>query len=87
MFVVISPDSEIIKELLEDPSISLFSFKRAKAYSRKYTFLESLKLYEGTLDLYKNLPSEDISLLSTTASLVIRNDFSEELTRHGKCYS
>jgi len=81
MFVVISPDSEIIKELLEDPSISLFSFKRAKAYSRKYTFLESLKLYEGTLDLYKNLPSEDISLLSTTASLVIRNDFSEELTR------
>lgn len=81
MFVVVSPDSPIIKELLNDPNISLFSFKRSKAYSRKYTFLESLNLYEGTLDLYKNLPSEDINLLSTTASLVIRNDFSEELTR------
>jgi len=81
MFVVVSPDSPIVKELLEDPNISLFSFKRSKAYSRKYTFLESLDLYEGTIDLYKNLPSENTHLLSTTATLVIRDDFSDELTR------
>jgi len=81
MFLVISPNSAIVKELLENPNINLFSFKRAKAYSRKYNFLESTPLYEGTIDLYKNLPSENINLLSTTATLVIRNDFSEELTR------
>ncbi|WP_121627494.1 TAXI family TRAP transporter solute-binding subunit [Poseidonibacter antarcticus] len=81
MFLVISPNSSIVKELLENPNINLFSFKRAKAYSRKYNFLESTPLYEGTIDLYKNLPSENINLLSTTATLVIRNDFSEELTR------
>lgn len=38
MFIVSSPNSKIIKELLENPDISLFNFKRAKAYSRKYTF-------------------------------------------------
>ena len=81
MFLVISPNSPIVKELLENPNINLFSFKRAKAYSRKYNFLESTPLYEGTINLYKNLPSENINLLSTTATLVIRNDFSEELTR------
>lgn len=81
MFIVMSPSSPIVKELLENPDINLFSFKRAKAYSRKYSFLESLELYEGTIDLYKNLPSQNINLLSTTATLVIRNDFSEELTR------
>lgn len=81
MFLVMSPNSEIVKELLENPDINLFTFKRSKAYSRKYTFLESLDLYEGTIDLYKNLPSEDINLLSTTATLVIRDDFSEELIR------
>jgi len=81
MFLVMSPNSSTIKELLENPQISLFSFKRAKAYSRKYTFLESINLYEGTIDLYKNLPNEDTHLLSTTANLVIRDDFSEELTR------
>ena len=81
MFVVSSHDSKIVKELLEDPKINVLSFKRAKAYSRKYTFLETLDLYEGTLDLYKNLPDENISLLTTTANLVINEGFSDELTR------
>jgi TRAP transporter TAXI family solute receptor len=81
MFLVTSADSSIIKELLSNPDINLFSFKRAKAYSRKYSFLEPINLYEGTINLYKNLPSEDVNLLSTTASLVVRDDFSEELTR------
>ena len=81
IFIVSSPNSKTIKELLENPNITLFNFKRAKAYSRKYTFLESTPLYEGTIDLYRNLPSEDINLLSTTANLIVRNGFSDELTR------
>jgi uncharacterized protein len=81
MFVVTSANSKIVKELLENPNINLFSFKRAKAYSRKYSFLESIPLYEGTIDLYKNLPSQDVNLLTTTANLIVREDFSDELTR------
>lgn len=81
MFVVTSANSKIVKELLDNPNINLFSFKRAKAYSRKYSFLESIPLYEGTLDLYKNLPSQDVNLLTTTANLIVRDDFSDELTR------
>jgi TRAP transporter TAXI family solute receptor len=81
MFVVTSANSNIVKELLDNPNINLFSFKRAKAYSRKYSFLESIPLYEGTIDLYKNLPSQDVNLLTTTANLIVRDDFSDELTR------
>ena len=81
MFIVSSHNSNIITELLENPNVNLLSFKRAKAYSRKYTFLETLNLYEGTLDLYKNLPDENKSLLSTTANLVINEGVPEELTR------
>ena len=81
MFLVSSANSHTVQELLANPDINLFSFKRAKAYSRKYTFLESVPLYEGTIDLYKNLPNDNVNLLTTTASLVIRDDFSDELTR------
>ncbi|APW64763.1 hypothetical protein LPB137_02330 [Poseidonibacter parvus] len=81
IFLVGSPHSPAIKELLENPDINLFSFKRAKAYSRQYNFLESIELYEGTINLYKNLPFHDVNLLSTTATIVVRDDFSEELTR------
>ena len=81
MFVVTSHKSDIVKELLESPKVNLLSIKRARAYSRKYTFLEALPLYEGTLDLYKNLPDENVSLLSTTANLVVNKDFPTELKR------
>jgi len=81
MFVVSSHKSQTVKELLADPKINVLSFKRARAYSRKYSFLEDLTLYEGTLDLYRNLPDENINLLATTANLVVKNGFSDELTR------
>jgi TRAP transporter TAXI family solute receptor len=81
MFVVSSHKSDTVKDLLANPNINVLSFKRARAYSRKYTFLEALTLYEGTLDLYRNLPDENISLLATTANLAVRPGFSEELKR------
>ncbi len=81
LFVVSSQNSKIVKELLANPNINILSFKRAKAYSRKYSYLESLTLYEGTLDLYKNLPDENINLLASAATLVVKDGFSEELIR------
>jgi len=81
MFVVGSPNSKTIKELLNNSSINAFSFKRAKAYSRKYSYLEPLPLYEGTIDLYRNIPYSNVNLLATTATLVINDRLSEELTR------
>lgn len=81
MFAVTSHNSQVVKSLLANPDINVLNFKRAKAYSRKYSYLESLTLYEGTLDLYRNLPDENINLLATTANLVVRSDFSQELIR------
>ena len=81
MFLVTAPSSKLIKELLENKDIELMSFKRAKAYGKKFYFLDSIDLYEGTIDLYNNMPYEDKKLLSTTATLVVTKNFSEELTR------
>lgn len=81
MFIVTSPNSTIIKELLLDENIYLFSFKRANAYSKKFTYLNSITLYEGTVNLNDNLPHENKNLLATTALLVTHKDFSDELVR------
>ena len=81
LFIVSSASSQAIQELLENPNINVLSIKRAKAYSQKYAFLEALNLYEGTIDLYKNLPDEDIRLLATTANLVVNNNVPPELIR------
>lgn len=81
LFLVTSANSKIIKELLQNKDIAVFSFKRAIAYSKKFHYLEPIDLYEGTVDIYNNMPSRDIKLLSTTATLVVNKDFSDELIR------
>ncbi|PLY09532.1 MAG: hypothetical protein C0626_11220 [Arcobacter sp.] len=81
MFMVTSHDSATVKELLENPDINILSIKRAKAYGQKYGFMEALTLHEGTLDLYKNIPDENINLLSTSANLLARPDVPSELIR------
>lgn len=74
-------DNHNIQELLADPSIELMSLKRINAYTQKYDYLLSLKLYEGSIDLYKNLPSTDVNLLSTTQNLVCNPNLPGELIR------
>lgn len=81
MLLVSSPSAPTVTELLADPSIELLNLKRVRAYNQKYRFLSSLTLYEGTIDLYKNLPSENKNLLSTTANLVCKKGLNDELIR------
>jgi len=81
IFLVTSPNSKIIKELLQNENIKLMSFKRSIAYSKKFAFLNAIALHEGTIDLHKNMPYEDKKLLATTATLVAHSNFSDELIR------
>ena len=80
-FFVVSQKSKLVKELLKDKSISALSFNRAKAYSKKLNFLHALTIYEGSINLQKNIPSKDFNLISTTATLVTNQNLPEELTR------
>ncbi len=70
-----------IQALLDDPTIELMSIKRINAYTQKFDYLKPLKLYEGSIDLYKNIPSNDVNLLSTTQNLVAHNEVPGELIR------
>lgn len=81
LFMVSNHKNSIVKELLENPNINILNVKRAQAYSRTYNSMEVLSLYEGTIDLYRNIPSNDIKLLSTTATLVVNDDVPSELIR------
>ena len=74
-------DNQYIQKLLADPSIEIMSLKRTQAYTQTFEYLTSLNLFEGSISLYKNLPSKNISLLSTTQNLVCTKDIPDELIR------
>jgi len=47
-------------------------FAQADAYVRRYAYLDRMELPEGSIDLGKNLPAQDIVLIGPTVELVAR---------------
>ena len=74
-------DNQYVQELLRDSTIKLMDVKRFKAYIQKYKYLTYIDLFEGSIDLYRNIPSSDMHILSTTQNLVTRDDVPQELIR------
>lgn len=71
---VASPDSPLVRSLLQEGDLSLVSFDRAEAYARRHRFLSGVTLPEGVVDLRENLPGRDIRLLAATANLAVSTE-------------
>lgn len=80
LFMVASPDSHIIQNLLNNPQVRLMSFQRAEAYSRLSSFLSPVQLPQGIVDLKQNIPDQNVTLLVPTANLAVQKDFHPALS-------
>jgi len=79
--LVMSPKAQIIKELINNPLLDLMSFRRHKAYTRRYPYLTTVTIGEGMINLEHNIPQSDKILLATTASLVAREQLHPNIIR------
>jgi TRAP transporter TAXI family solute receptor len=61
-----------IRSLLRSPDVQLVSFEQADAYARRFNYLNKLRLPEGVIDLGKNLPAHDVSLIGPAVELIAR---------------
>jgi TRAP transporter TAXI family solute receptor len=78
-FYVIAPDAPIVKRLIETPGVHLMSFDHARADSRRHPFLSAVTLYQGSLDVQRNLPPADVQLIAATATIAIRDSTHEAI--------
>jgi TRAP-type uncharacterized transport system substrate-binding protein len=56
------------------PGFRLMSFAHADAYVRRWPFLSKLVLPRGAIDLVRDIPARDVTLVAPVASLVARED-------------
>ena len=69
------PDSDKMQELVRVPGIRLMDFSaEAEAYDNQFPALTKVVLRKGSVEFNPLIPSDDITLLATTAALVIRSD-------------
>jgi TRAP transporter TAXI family solute receptor len=80
-FFVLSPRAELVARLLRHPDVVLLSERQALAYAGRYPFITSIKIGEGMLDVARNIPRGETTVLAVTASLVARADIHPDLVR------
>jgi TRAP transporter TAXI family solute receptor len=72
--LVSPPESPMVQMLLQTPDIHLYEYPHAEAYSRRFPYLVAVVLPRGVVDLSRDVPREDVTLIATTTALVSRED-------------
>jgi TRAP-type uncharacterized transport system substrate-binding protein len=75
-----SASLQTLRALVRSTDVRLFNFVQADAYVRRFAFLNQIVLPEGSIDLGKNLPGQDITLVGPTVELVARTGLNSALT-------
>ncbi len=75
MLMVAGPDAPIIQKLLKTPGIRLMNLSHAEALARHFNYLSTVTLPRGMIDIAGDIPSTNIRMVATTATLVARSDF------------
>ena len=75
-----SASMRTLLRLVRTPGVQLFSFTQADAYVRRHAFLNKIELPQGSIDLGKNLPAQDVTLVGPTVELVAREGLHSALS-------
>jgi TRAP-type uncharacterized transport system substrate-binding protein len=73
-FIMTSWESPVVRQLLADERVGLSGYPRADAYVALYPSITKVVLPRGAGNLAKDQPPNDVSLIATKASLVVRDD-------------
>lgn len=75
-----SASSKTMRALFQTNGIKLVSFKQADGYVRRIGYLKKLTIPQGAMDFDKNIPAQDVVLVSPTVELVARDNLHPALS-------
>jgi len=74
MFAVAAAETPLIQEMLRDSRLGLMSVAQADALTRLFPYLTKVVLPQGVVNLENDVPAQDVTLVASVASLVVRED-------------
>ncbi len=74
IIIIGAPQTPAVQLLLDKPEVTLVSIEHAEGITRRLPYMSLVTLKAGSVNPQRDLPAQDITLLSTTANLVIRDD-------------
>jgi TRAP-type uncharacterized transport system substrate-binding protein len=79
VWILGAPDTSAVQSMLRNPKSRLLNFPTAEAFTRVFPNLVKVTLPQGVIDLAQNIPSQDVSLIATTSSVLVRSDLHPEI--------
>jgi TRAP-type uncharacterized transport system substrate-binding protein len=76
--LVAAPTSKAVASALEQ-NLGLLNFAQADAYLRNFPWLQKVTLPRGAVNLAKDLPTSDVTLIAATANLVVHAELDPSL--------
>jgi TRAP transporter TAXI family solute receptor len=73
--LVAAPDAPSVHALAAAKNVKLMNLVQAEAFTRRFPYLTAMQLPRGAIDLAADLPSRNVTLLTATANLIVREDF------------
>jgi TRAP-type uncharacterized transport system substrate-binding protein len=74
VIIIGAPQTPAVQLLLTKPEVQLVSLEHADGITRRLPYMSLVTLKAGSVDPLRDLPAQDIDLLTTTANLVVRDD-------------
>ena len=74
VILISAPQAKAVQTLLEHPGVKLASLEHAEGLARRFPYLSLVSLKAASVFPQKNIPAEDVTLLATTANLVVRDE-------------
>ncbi len=74
IIIIGAPQAPAVQLLLGKPEVHLVEIDHAEGITRRLPYMSIVTLKAGSVDPQRDLPSQDINLLTTTANLVVRDD-------------
>lgn len=67
------------QELLRNHDVKIFDVKNSRAYEKQFNSFVTLTLPKDSVDIDEHIPKQDISLIGTTTSLVVKRSMHPDL--------
>ena len=76
-----APDSTSVHSFLHNPNVRIMGFQTAEALTRIFPELARLVLPQGIVDIYRNIPPNDVPLIGTTTKVLVRSHLHPEIVQ------
>src|SRR5690349_22163888 len=81
VWIIGVPEATAVQSFLRNPNVRPMSFPMSEAFTRIFPDLARMTLPQGTVDIERVIPSNDVQLIGTKSKVLVRSDLHPEIVQ------